>query len=286
MLQQRSQMQQRIIIGTLASIVVFLIIFLSSFPHFKPVFTAAVAAIIGMAMWELFYIAQGLSIEPAIKLGISLSTIYAFSVALSTNYPEAKLLPEIVLLASLLVCFLYYFAKGNSPFINVSTTLFGIGYLAVPLSCLISIAYFAPTDSVHGGRWWLCYLIIVTKMTDTGAFFIGKRFGKQKLAPYISPKKTWEGAIGGLIAALIASVVMNILSSLNGDRIYALDAWQTIWLGLTIGVFAQCGDLAESLLKRDCGVKDSNRLPGLGGVLDIVDSLIFTAPLIYIWLKS
>lgn len=285
MFKELTQFQQRLLSGTISGVLVFLVIYLSQLTGFKPIFTAAVAAVIGLAMWELFHIAQEINIEPANKLGISLSAIYACTVALSTQYAFAKQLPEIVLLAALLVCFLYYFVKGNSPFINLSTTLFGIGYLAVPLSCLISIAYFFPAESAHGGRWWLLYLIVVTKVTDMGAYFIGMGYGKQKLAPYISPKKTWEGAIGGLLCAVAASAVINVLSSFTSDGTYALDAWQTVWLGLTIGVFAQCGDLAESLLKRDCGVKDSNRLPGLGGMLDMVDSLVFTAPLVYIWLK-
>ncbi len=283
MFKQLTHLQQRIISGTIGSLIVFLAIFLAPFPAFKPIFTLAIAGVIGVAMWELFHIAQEIGIEPAVKLGISLGAIYAFAVSLSTQYSFAHLFPDCVLLAALLVCFLYYFVKGNSPFINLSTTLFGIGYLAVPLSCLISIVYFFPSESDFGGRWWLLYVFLVTKITDMGAFFVGKAFGKQKLAPYISPKKTWEGAIGGLFCAIATSVAINLLSSFDGN--YALDIWQTIWLGAIIGVFAQCGDLAESLLKRDCGVKDSNSLPGLGGMLDIVDSLVFTAPLVYIWLK-
>ena len=122
-------------------------------------------------------------------------------------------------------------------------------------------------------------------MTDTGGFFIGKKFGKEKLAPYISPKKTWEGALGGFVAAIFSSIAVVFFASIFDPEAFGLTLWQSIWLGAGIGICAQIGDLSESLLKRDGGIKDSNQVPGLGGMLDIVDSLVFSAPLVYIFLK-
>ena len=119
-------------------------------------------------------------------------------------------------------------------------------------------------------------MIVVTVMTDVGAYFAGKKFGKKKLAPNLSPGKTIEGAAGGLMLALIASLVMYFINSAH------LSFFMAVLLGILFGIVGQAGDLAESLLKRDAGVKDSNGLPGLGGVLDIVDSLLFTAPLTYL----
>lgn len=278
-------LKQRLTLSSIVTLAALLIIFLSSVPAFKPIFACAIAASIGMAMWELNNIARAKGLKPAEKLGITLGVVYALSVALSTQYLWAKLLPELMLLFSLLSIFLYYFAKGVSPFMNLSATVFSIAYLAVPLSCMILIAYFFDQTKEQDGRWWLLYLVAVTKMTDTGGFFIGKNFGKQKLAPYISPKKTWEGALGGLCCAIATSLLIKVIAFLFNAS-FSLTLWQSLWLGAGIGIVAQCGDLAESLLKRDGGIKDSNQLPGLGGMLDIVDSLVFSAPLVYIFLKA
>lgn len=277
-------LQQRLTLSSIATILVLLAIFLSQIPAFKPIFTLAIAGIIGVSMWELNNIARAKGLEPAEKLGIALGALYVISVALNTQYTWAELLPQLVLLFSLLSIFLYYFAKGVSPFMNLSATVFSLAYLAVPISCMIQIAYFNHT-STQDGRWWLFYLVAVTKMTDTGGFFIGKQFGRQKLAPYISPKKTWEGALGGLCCAIVTSFIIKLISLLF-DAAFALTLWESIWLGACLGIVSQCGDLAESLLKRDGGIKDSNQIPGLGGMLDVVDSLVFTAPLVYIFLQS
>lgn len=285
MLRQLNPFQQRLAVGALGTVLTLIVVLLSPVPAFKPVFTAAIAATICVAMWELYQIFRAKGLEPAAKAGITFGAIYAISVAIGTQYAWAKMLPEFVLLLALLSCFLYYFSRGSSPLQNLSATIFGIAYLAVPLGCLIRIAYYFDQTGAEDGRWWLIYLLAVTKMTDTGAFFIGKRFGKEKLAPYISPKKTWEGALGGFITAIVSSVAIKLLSSIFASGDFGLTLWQSVWLGAGIGIFAQFGDLSESLLKRDGGIKDSNILPGLGGMLDIVDSLVFSAPLVYIFLK-
>jgi phosphatidate cytidylyltransferase len=150
---------------------------------------------------------------------------------------------------------------------------------------MIRIAYFFSENSVNDGRWWLLYLLVVTKMTDTGGFFVGKKFGKEKLAPYISPKKTIEGALGGFLAGILSSVAIMFLASIFDPGAFGLTFAQSIWLGAGISLCAQIGDLSESLLKRDGGIKDSNQMPGLGGMLDIMDSLVFSTPLVYIFLK-
>jgi phosphatidate cytidylyltransferase len=126
----------------------------------------------------------------------------------------------------------------------------------------------------------------MTFITNASAYFFGKSLGKNKLAPYISPKKTWEGAIGGFCIALIASMGFHVLANLPNNPIpISLSFWESIFLGGILSFLAQLGDLAESLLKRDVGVKDSSHIPGVGGILDIVDSLVFTSPALYLYLK-
>lgn len=283
-LTQMTPLKQRLIVSSIGTFIVLITIFLAPVPIFKPLFSLAVAFMIGTAMHELYNIAQAKGWQPAEKLGLVITFLYTSAVTIGTQYPAIKMLPESTLLFSLLICFSYYFIKGTNPLINLSLTFFSIAYLVVPLTCMISIVYFFSESGAQDGRLWLLYLIAVAKMTDTGGYFIGRQFGKQKLAPYISPKKTWEGALGGLCAAIVTSFIVTALAFIF-DGAFIITFWQNLLLSICIGVVAQCGDLAESLLKRDGGIKDSSHLPGLGGMLDIVDSLVFTAPLVYIFLK-
>lgn len=285
-LKHMSALKQRLIISGISTVGTLAALYFSQIPWFKPIYTILIACIIGGAMWELDQISKSKGFNPNEKLGITLSTLFIFALALSTQYHWANIFPEILLLITLLSCFLYYFARGSSPLNNLSITLFSIAYLTIPLSCILLVTYFFPPGSSQDNRWWVLYLLTVTKMADTGAFFVGKKFGAHQLAPYISPKKTWEGALGGLVTATITSILLTFVAHRLDPGAFNLSFWHSVILGISVGIAAQFGDLAESLLKRDAGVKDSNQLPGLGGVLDIVDSLVFTAPLVYIFLKG
>ena len=130
------------------------------------------------------------------------------------------------------------------------------------------------------GRSWLLFALLTTFATDSGAYFVGRLTGRHKMAPNLSPGKTWEGAAGGLAAALIAALLLSLLPPqyLN----LGLDWWLPALIGLAVGIAAQGGDLLESALKRFAGVKDAGALfPGHGGMLDRLDSLLLTLPLVY-----
>jgi phosphatidate cytidylyltransferase len=115
-------------------------------------------------------------------------------------------------------------------------------------------------------------------MGDTGAYFTGRLLGRHKMAPVLSPKKTWEGAAGGMVAAVLTALGINAL----GPVLHPLAA---VGFGLTVGIAGLLGDLAESLIKRDCQQKDASQImPGFGGVLDVVDAIIFAGPVAYAWL--
>ena len=129
------------------------------------------------------------------------------------------------------------------------------------------------------GERWVFYLIFIVKMGDAAAYFIGKRFGRHKYAVHISPNKSIEGAVAGFVVTVICS----LLAKLYLDHVPLA---HLAILGILIGVLGQLGDLAESLLKRDAGVKDSGHIPGLGGVLDVVDSLLLTIPATYYYLTA
>jgi phosphatidate cytidylyltransferase len=156
----------------------------------------------------------------------------------------------------------------------VTASFFGPIYVAVPLALLVSV--WLSFDGVYR----VLFALIVIWVGDTAAYFVGKNFGRRKLAPRISPNKTWEGTIASFVAALLAATVAGIWFS-EGDS-----WWEAVPLAAMLNVAAQLGDLAESALKRSAGVKDSSGLiPGHGGVLDRIDALLFAAPVLwYYWL--
>lgn len=147
----------------------------------------------------------------------------------------------------------------------------GFCYITLPLAAL------GLTRLGDAGLQWVALAFLATFATDTGAYAVGRAIGRRKLAPSISPGKTWEGAIGGLLGAAGATVALVHLLDGIESRV-----WPALALGLAIGVAAQAGDLLESKLKRVAGAKDSGRLiPGHGGLLDRLDSLVPVFPLVY-----
>ncbi|MGQ9553785.1 MAG: phosphatidate cytidylyltransferase [Anaerolineae bacterium] len=128
--------------------------------------------------------------------------------------------------------------------------------------------------ALPNGLAWLALALVTMWISDTGAYFVGSAFGKHKLALHLSPKKTWEGAAGGLITALVSGTLIAWLGGISPVHGFAV--------GLMIGTICPFGDLAKSILKRQVGVKDSsNLIPGHGGMLDRLDTLLFVAPLVY-----
>jgi phosphatidate cytidylyltransferase len=124
----------------------------------------------------------------------------------------------------------------------------------------------------------LALAIFVPKSCDIGAYFTGRAIGRHKMTPTLSPKKTWEGAAGGLVTAVLAALGINAINPLL--------TWPSaIGFGIVVGITGMVGDLMESLIKRDCEKKDASDLvPGFGGVLDVVDAILFAAPVSYAWI--
>jgi phosphatidate cytidylyltransferase len=151
--------------------------------------------------------------------------------------------------------------------------LFGFFYICLPLSLLVFV------DKHPKGNIWILFLLCIIFFSDTGAFYMGKVFGKHKLYPSVSPNKTWEGAIGGLLFSLFAVFIFPQIFPIFRINLYVLT------LGALLSILGQVGDLAESMIKRNYGVKDSGKiLPGHGGILDRIDGLLFSIPLLYIFL--
>lgn len=132
------------------------------------------------------------------------------------------------------------------------------------------------------GRDWLLFTILVVMATDTGAYLTGRIFGKHSMAPSVSPNKTWEGATGGLLWAIVTATFLGLIFEAAGPLDLVIPRWQQIIIGATVGVLAQFGDLFESKLKRLSNVKDAGSIiPGHGGVLDRLDSVVVGIPTVY-----
>ncbi len=274
--------KERALTSGIGILLVALAIYFSNHPYFRPFFVLINAAVISMAVIEYYKLAQHKGFFPQIWLGVGCTTAYVIASYLSMRYPDyASALPAMILLGTFILFFASYFHKSHDPLANLAVSTFGILYLTVPLTFGIEINYFAQEGDLGDGRLWLAYILVVTKITDIGGYLMGSLMGRTKLAPLISPKKTVEGAIGGLLAAVGASLCFYYFFI----NYHSLSLSQSICLGLIISVLSLFGDLAESILKRDAGVKDSNSLPGLGGILDTVDSLVFTLPLMYLLLR-
>jgi phosphatidate cytidylyltransferase len=191
-----------------------------------------------------------------------------------------------------LVCLLLFFlgvmvrqvfAKERAtPVVTMAVTVFGVLYVPWLFSFVFNLLYF--TGDYREGAHLLLYLVVVTKFTDAGAYLTGRFFGRHKMAPLVSPKKTWEGFAGGVLAAVLSSVAL--VHYLGGAVSLIPPAW-AIPLGIVLAMASVVGDLAESMVKRDTDVKDSGGfIPGIGGALDLIDSVLFTGPMLYLFLVA
>jgi phosphatidate cytidylyltransferase len=170
--------------------------------------------------------------------------------------------------------------EGYRSFDEIAATLFGFTYCILLFSFVPKILLLPALGS--NSVIYLVYLVAVTKLTDIGAYLVGSAIGKDKLVPHISPGKTWQGFWGALFFAVAGSYAFYFIA---GDHIPIITAVHAGLLGLVIALVAILGDLAESIMKRSLAVKDSGHvMPGIGGFLDLIDSVIFTAPIFYFYL--
>lgn len=237
----------------------------------------------GIGIWEYGKLSKINEKKGLVELCIAIGSLIILGFFISTFDFSLSLLPLILLCLGVICMFLYHFDKIEGAIYSIANSLFGICYVSIPLGLALKILYlYRSCEAGNDGRLWLLYILVVTKITDIGAYFGGRLFGHKKLASDLSPGKTVTGAIVGFCSAILFSFFFYLVSHwVNG---FHLTLIQSLWLGALLGCLGQVGDLAESLLKRDADVKDSNRLPGLGGVLDMLDSLLFTIPVIYFFL--
>jgi phosphatidate cytidylyltransferase len=180
-----------------------------------------------------------------------------------------------VILASLLLELANYRSPGSGT-ARVANTAFVTAYLGLLASCFVRIRFDTPETGLA-----LAAAIAVPKVGDIGAYLIGRVFGRHKFAPLLSPQKTWEGFAGGMVFAVAAALVVSGLGP-----VFRYGTGHAVVFGLVVGAAGVFGDLAESMIKRDAQSKDASRaVPGFGGVLDVIDSVLFAAPVAYLLLR-
>lgn len=178
------------------------------------------------------------------------------------------------------LCVRQFVSRSNTAgILAISTTLFGLMYVPWLLNFIQKINFFPGVE----GTFFVLYFVLITKFSDTGAYAVGSLIGRHKMIPRISPGKTWEGFAG---AILVSTGVSVLFVHWFGHRMAGMNYTHAIILGVILSASAVVGDLIESLFKREAGVKDSGNLfPGIGGILDLLDSLLFNAPIMYLYLR-
>jgi len=248
-----------------------------------------------VAQWEFYGMIRNANIPVFRVIGVICGSALITATFFSLDVNQLRTgvdLEHAILLFSVIAIFVRQFPKKHNlkPIETIACTLLGILYVPYLFNFFTRLV-FAWDDNVMCGRVCLTgqmlvlYLVIVVKITDIGAYFTGRFLGKHKLFPRISPAKTWEGFFGGIGFSLSASIIFYFLA---GGRlgVIALRAIDAVALGILLPFTAIVGDLFESLLKRACSIKDSgSSVPGMGGLLDVFDSLFFGAPMLYIYIR-
>ena len=204
-----------------------------------------------------------------IQIQRPLSLFFGALIPFSFYFP---ILPVILVCACISYFVLHFRKELNAQALfGTGIMIFGLVYIAWFFSHIL------PMRQLPHGAWWVFYTVLLVKGGDGGAYFIGRVYGKHKLIEHVSPNKSIEGAVAEMVTILILSVI---------SKIYLphVPILNLVILGLVIGVIAQIGDLGESLIKREVDIKDSGTIPGLGGFLDMLDSLLLTVPIAFYYI--
>ena len=261
----------RIIVSIIAIPLILAICIYGKIPFL--IFTSIIGLV---SFWEFKHIARNKNIHVNFYIG----AIAILALVINAYYPFIEFYTLTVIFVSIILLTELFRNKG-SAILNSGSTLLGLFYLGLFTSTLVLIREnYADSEIIYNEGGYLIISIMASIwICDSAAFFIGSAFGKHKLFPRVSPNKSWEGAVAGFVFAVIAMIAAKaiVLDQLNLINV--------IVIGILVGIVGQIGDLVESLIKRDAGVKDSSALiPGHGGIFDRFDSLLFTSPAVYIYL--
>ncbi|MFH1504008.1 MAG: phosphatidate cytidylyltransferase [Candidatus Omnitrophota bacterium] len=238
---------------------------------YYPLCGIATCFLILAGLYEFFHMVEKKGVRLFKPLGLLLGLLIPITIYF--RFPIKEGWQFLFVIIGLFVLFLLEFRKKEThhSVLSISATIFGVIYISWCFSFLIRVRQLPEGAMLTG------FLVLVTKSSDVGAYLWGKKFGKTPLIKKISPKKSLEGSMGGFFTSLSVGLIFSLF-------IDSIDFWEKFFLIIILAIISQMGDLFESLIKRDCGVKDSGRiLWGMGGALDVIDSLIFTAPILYLY---
>jgi len=264
----------------------------------EPWLSLLVGMLVFLAMVELIGLLDAAGFEPPQVLALAATLAVAGAGLIAANQAlvggaladllratEPPGLPMVIFAAAVLLLGVAGFTRGEprAGFLTWAVTSFGVAYVGLLAPYLAIVAHLAPVGGsaatavgvagLHSGSAWMLLLLLVVWGYDSGAYLTGRWLGRRRLIDHISPSKTVEGLAGGLIAATVAAGI--------GSALVGLDPWHPLVIGPLIGLAAQAGDLAESMVKRAAGRKESGFLvPGHGGILDRIDSFLFAAPIL------
>ncbi len=266
-----SGLYQRIISAAAGASIIITSLVLSEWSYF-----IVFMAICLLAQWEFYRLFKLQNYLPIRLLGILIGSIlFTLSFLISRGTLDAKYYFALFPMASLIFLVKLYKKNDNNPFLSIALFYLGLTYVVLPFALMNVVVHY------HGDYNYeiLLGLMLIIWASDTGAYFAGIRFGKRKLFERISPKKSWEGAIGGALTAVAFSVLISRYST-------GLAMWQWVSIALIVVIAGTYGDLVESMFKRSIQIKDSGTsIPGHGGFLDRFDSLILAVPFIVVYLK-
>ncbi len=238
-------------------------------------FALFITAVMVLALFEYYQMTKLKKAYPIIWIGLFASILIAYFYYYQPKI-DTYITYSIIIGIIIVTLFIELFRNKPNPTENFNITIGGILYIPLLVGALIGIRNFDSVNETH----FTFALFISIWICDSAAYIAGKKFGKKKIYPSVSPNKTIVGSVAGLIFSFITYIVMNKMGLFN------LDIMQITILSVISGVFGQTGDFVESLFKRDANVKDSGKLLlGHGGVLDRFDSLIIASPLVYIFLN-
>lgn len=264
-------LSKRLLVAAIAIPLVLLLVFYRVTWPFK----ALTVLVLGMGLWEYLKICE--------KSGVAVLKLRALAAMALLITPacldvRAAWIPPILVACLWMVVFGILFSKNpvEGRLAGVSFGLFGICYFGFLGS------YFFLIRGLENGSWFLLLLLMATWAYDTGGYVAGNLWGKHKLFPEISPKKSWEGVAGGILFCVAAVLILRALFTVYSA---SFGVWEFILVALLLSASGQVGDLVESMVKRSLKVKDSGGIiPGHGGVFDRIDSLLFNAPVLFYYL--
>lgn len=269
-------LRTRVLVASILLPVGVLLIYLGDW-----VFAVFVALILGLAAWEYSQIFKASNLQPASMIAILGASLLALGRAWN-EFNSAPWLIGLIVIASMIYHMVAYERGRDQPGTDFAITISAALYLGWLGAYLISIR------SLPEGFWWLLLVLPTVWLADSGAYFIGRSFGRHKFSPRLSPKKTWEGYLGGILVGTLGAIGLVYLWKIWAGPAFSITPLQGAILGILLSTITPLGDLGESMIKRQSGKKDSsNLLPGHGGVFDRIDSWLWAAIIGYyfiIWI--